>query len=72
MFNENEVKSYCQGMHTIFHIALALLQAAESDLLSMDFEGALKYFRVGLPRKYRTHSQAVELVQSAVCLKVDI
>lgn len=36
----------------------------------LDFEGILKYFRVTLPRKYRTETTARELINSAVKLKV--
>ncbi|KRZ88335.1 Rab GTPase-activating protein 1 [Trichinella sp. T8] len=61
-----------EGMNTIFHIALALLKASKKELLSLDFEGALKYFRVALPRKYRTEATAKELVQSAVKLRVSV
>jgi hypothetical protein len=43
---------------------------SRKDLLSHDFEGVLKYFRVQLPKKYRTEEAAVELMQMAVALKV--
>uniref|UniRef100_A0A5S6R4J5 Rab-GAP TBC domain-containing protein n=1 Tax=Trichuris muris TaxID=70415 RepID=A0A5S6R4J5_TRIMR len=59
-----------EGMNTIFHIALALLKASEQDLLTQDFEGALKYFRVALPRKYKTESTAKELIQCAVQFRI--
>lgn len=38
--------------------------------MQLDFEGALKYFRVILPRKYRTEANAKELIHQAVKLKV--
>lgn len=47
-----------------------LLQASKKDLLQLDFESALKYFRVILPRKYRTEANAKDLIQQAVKLKV--
>ncbi|TKR72061.1 hypothetical protein L596_019577 [Steinernema carpocapsae] len=59
-----------EGMNTIFHISLALLNDSKKDLLQLDFEGALKYFRVTLPRKYRTENNAKELIHSAVKLKI--
>ncbi|KAK0390326.1 hypothetical protein QR680_019302 [Steinernema hermaphroditum] len=59
-----------EGMNTIFHISLALLNDSKKDLLQLDFEGALKYFRVALPRKYRTENSAKELIHSAVKLKI--
>lgn len=57
-------------MNTIFHISLALLKASKKELLQLDFEGALKYFRVVLPRLYRTEANAKELIHKAVKLKV--
>ncbi|VDK52709.1 unnamed protein product [Cylicostephanus goldi] len=59
-----------EGMNTIFHISLALLHDAAADLLQLDFEGALKYFRVTLPRKYRTETNAKALIHRAVEFKV--
>jgi len=40
------------------------------DLLAIDFEGVLKYFRVQLPKKYKTEDVARELLQIAVSVKV--
>ncbi|KAK6011572.1 hypothetical protein OSTOST_23336, partial [Ostertagia ostertagi] len=57
-------------MNTIFHISLALLHDAADDLLQLDFEGALKYFRVTLPRKYRTEANAKALIRHAVEFKL--
>ncbi|KAI6229680.1 hypothetical protein M3Y99_01143000 [Aphelenchoides fujianensis] len=59
-----------EGINTIFHVALALLQDSKSDLLMLDFEGILKYFRVTLPRKYRTEAAARALINEAVKLKI--
>ncbi|KAI1709246.1 rab-GTPase-TBC domain-containing protein [Ditylenchus destructor] len=59
-----------EGVNTIFHISLALLQDSKKDLLQLDFEGILKYFRVTLPRKYRTENNARELIRNAVKLKI--
>lgn len=42
-FRIGSVKNiYLQGMNTIFHISLALLDDAKTDLLQLDFEGTLK------------------------------
>jgi len=70
-------------MNTIFHISLALLKDSNKviliyffglirfkELLHSDFEGILKFFRVNLPRKYRTEVAARELIHAAVKLKV--
>jgi hypothetical protein len=59
-----------EGVNTIFHISLALLQDSKKELLQLDFEGVLKYFRVALPRRYRTESNAKDLIHNAVKLKV--
>ncbi|CAM1301965.1 RABGAP1 (predicted), partial [Pycnogonum litorale] len=59
-----------EGTDTIFRVALALLLMSKEDLLALDFEGILKYFRVSLPKKYRTEESAKQLVNSAVKIKV--
>uniref|UniRef100_A0A1I8B8B4 CortBP2 domain-containing protein n=1 Tax=Meloidogyne hapla TaxID=6305 RepID=A0A1I8B8B4_MELHA len=41
------------------------------ELLHSDFEGILKFFRVNLPRKYRTEAAARELIHAAVKLKTE-
>lgn len=45
-------------------------QTSRKDLLALDFEGVLKFFRVQLPKKYRAEEAAKELLQIAVSLKV--
>ena len=45
-------------------------QAAKKELLGQDFEGVLKYFRVHLPKRYRTEENAQELMHSAMSTKV--
>jgi hypothetical protein len=45
-------------------------QASRRDLLALDFEGVLKYFRVSLPKKYRSEEAAAELIHSAASYKV--
>ena len=40
-------------------------------MLALDFEGVLKYFRVQLPKKFRTEESAGELMQTAVNCKVN-
>ena len=51
-------------------ITLLLFQISRKDLLALDFEGVLKYFRVQLPKRFRTEEAAKELIQTAVGLKV--
>ncbi|XP_033643488.1 rab GTPase-activating protein 1-like isoform X1 [Asterias rubens] len=59
-----------EGMPIVFNIAVALLKAAKKELLGQDFEGVLKYFRVTLPKRYRTEESAQELMQTALSTKI--
>ncbi|KAJ8917151.1 hypothetical protein NQ315_012643 [Exocentrus adspersus] len=59
-----------QGIDTLFQVALALLMLCKRDLLQLDFEGILKYFRVSLPKKCRTEESAKQLMKLACSLKV--
>ncbi|XP_013794115.2 rab GTPase-activating protein 1-like [Limulus polyphemus] len=58
------------AMETIFQVAIALLMISKNDLLALDFEGVLKYFRVSLPKKYRTEEMARQVLNTAVRVKV--
>ncbi|XP_053840774.1 rab GTPase-activating protein 1-like isoform X2 [Vidua macroura] len=58
------------GMNIIFHVALALLKTSKEDLLQADFEGALKFFRVQLPKRYRAEENARRLMEQACNIKV--
>ena len=42
----------------------------KKDLLSLNFEGILKYFRVQLPKKYRSEEAARQLMKLAVSFKL--
>lgn len=59
-----------QGVNTLFQIALALLNYCKKDLIQLDFEGILKYFRVSLPKKCRTEEVAKHLIQTACSIKL--
>ncbi|XP_063234161.1 rab GTPase-activating protein 1-like isoform X3 [Bacillus rossius redtenbacheri] len=59
-----------QGVDTLFQVALALLMMCKKDLLSLDFESILKYFRVSLPKKCRSEEVARQLMRIATSLKV--
>jgi hypothetical protein len=52
-----------EGYSVILSIALALLKSSQRDLLALDFEGVLKYFRVSMPKKFRNESKFQELMQ---------
>ncbi|XP_066962348.1 rab GTPase-activating protein 1-like isoform X3 [Macrobrachium rosenbergii] len=58
------------GVDSVFQVALALLQMSKKELVSLDFEGILKYFRVSLPKKYRNEDVARQLFKLATSLKV--
>ncbi|XP_046442776.1 rab GTPase-activating protein 1-like isoform X3 [Daphnia pulex] len=59
-----------QGMETIFQVALGLLSMAKKDLLSLNFEGILKYFRVQLPKRYRNEVAARQLMKLTSSFKL--
>ncbi|XP_058799127.1 rab GTPase-activating protein 1-like isoform X2 [Phymastichus coffea] len=42
-----------QGLDTLFQVALGLLTFCKKELLQLDFESTLKYFRVHLPKRCR-------------------
>ncbi|XP_014674299.1 PREDICTED: rab GTPase-activating protein 1-like [Priapulus caudatus] len=54
---------------TLFPGVYYSTKTSRKDLLALDFEGILKYFRVSLPKKYRTEEHARELLQVAMGLK---
>uniref|UniRef100_A0A8C2IPA9 RAB GTPase activating protein 1-like n=1 Tax=Cyprinus carpio TaxID=7962 RepID=A0A8C2IPA9_CYPCA len=63
----------------VFHITDLLLcefcfsicmQTSKEDLLQADFEGALKFFRVQLPKRYRAAENARRLMEQACNIKV--
>uniref|UniRef100_A0A8C7IXK8 Rab GTPase-activating protein 1 n=1 Tax=Oncorhynchus kisutch TaxID=8019 RepID=A0A8C7IXK8_ONCKI len=60
----------CEGISVIFNVALALLKTSREDLLATDFEGALKFFRVPVPKRYRSEENAKKLMELACSMKV--
>ncbi|PIK39288.1 putative rab GTPase-activating protein 1 [Apostichopus japonicus] len=60
-----------EGMGVLFNVSIALLKASKKELLGQDFEGILKYFRVTLPKRYRTEEAALELIQLAMSTKIN-
>lgn len=53
------------GMNTIFQIALALLRSSKQELLALDFEGVLKYFRVQMPKLYRNQENVQQMITAS-------
>lgn len=54
----------------MFFFCIPLLQIAKKDLLSLDFEGILNYFRVSLPKKFQTEDDCQLLFQNMLNFKV--
>lgn len=66
--------TYCTSVFTPTSSLLptppVLLQTSKEDLLQADFEGALKFFRVQLPKRYRAAENARRLMEQACNIKV--
>uniref|UniRef100_A0A671X681 Rab GTPase-activating protein 1 n=1 Tax=Sparus aurata TaxID=8175 RepID=A0A671X681_SPAAU len=60
----------CEGISVIFNVALALLKTSKDDLIQTDFEGALKFFRVPVPKRYRSEENAKKLMELACSMKI--
>ena len=60
------------GLIVLFTVGLALLKASQRELLSLDFEGILKYFRVQMPKKYRQEANFKELMSHWIGLSVKL
>nr|CDS24377.1 rab GTPase activating protein 1 [Echinococcus granulosus] len=59
-----------EGLIFIFKVMISLLRTSRSCLLSLDFEGTLKYFRVTLPKRYRSREACDQLIAMACSAKV--
>ncbi|KAK2120288.1 Rab GTPase-activating protein 1 [Saguinus oedipus] len=46
-------------------------KSPKNDLLLTDFEGALKFFRVQLPKRYRSEENAKKLMELACNMKLE-
>jgi hypothetical protein len=46
------------------------LKVAKKDLLNQDFEGLMKYFRVNIPKTYRSEENAKQLLVVAKSIKL--
>uniref|UniRef100_A0A183SKT4 Rab-GAP TBC domain-containing protein n=1 Tax=Schistocephalus solidus TaxID=70667 RepID=A0A183SKT4_SCHSO len=60
----------CEGMQFIFKVMITLTRVSRRDLLGLDFEGTLKYFRVTLPKRFRSPEAGKELIATALTAKV--
>lgn len=59
-----------QGLDTIFQVALALLTLCKKELLQLDFESILKYFRVHLPKRCRNEETSRHLMKLACSITI--
>uniref|UniRef100_A0A667ZFD8 RAB GTPase activating protein 1 n=1 Tax=Myripristis murdjan TaxID=586833 RepID=A0A667ZFD8_9TELE len=63
-------------LYMVFHIIDLLLcevggkPTSKDDLIQTDFEGALKFFRVPVPKRYRSEENAKKLMELACSMKV--
>ncbi|XP_053987181.1 rab GTPase-activating protein 1-like [Hylaeus anthracinus] len=59
-----------QGLDTLFQVALALLMLCKKELLHLDFESILKYFRVHLPKRCRNEEVSRYVMKLACSVKL--
>ncbi|KAK7896263.1 hypothetical protein WMY93_021588 [Mugilogobius chulae] len=58
-------------LYMVFHIIdLLLCETSKDDLIQADFEGALKFFRVPVPKRYRSEENAKKLMELACSMKI--
>ncbi|VDD75833.1 unnamed protein product [Mesocestoides corti] len=60
----------CDGLLFIFKVMISLLKVSRRDLLGLDFEGTLKFFRVTLPKRFRSREACDQLIFTASTAKV--
>eukprot|EP00096_Caligus_rogercresseyi_P011399 TRINITY_DN4471_c0_g1_i1.p1 TRINITY_DN4471_c0_g1~~TRINITY_DN4471_c0_g1_i1.p1 ORF type:complete len:946 (+),score=336.85 TRINITY_DN4471_c0_g1_i1:55-2892(+) len=58
------------GFESIFQVALGILKVSRKDMLTLDFEGLMKYFRVNIPKRYRSEDHAGYLMAVAMGIKL--
>lgn len=58
------------GFDSIFQVALGILKVSKKDMLLQDFEGLMKYFRVNIPKRYRSEENAKYLMEVAMGIKI--
>lgn len=61
---------FVQNLLCNYWVFCPCLQTTKDDLLLTDFEGALKFFRVQLPKRYRSEENAKKLMELACNMKV--
>lgn len=56
----------------VIYLYLLFPQTSKDDLIQTDFEGALKFFRVPVPKRYRSEENAKKLMELACSMKVSL
>ena len=51
-------------------MALGILKVSRKDMLTLDFEGLMRYFRVNIPKRYRTEENAKHLMALSAGIKL--
>lgn len=59
-----------EGLLFIFKVMIAFLKISRNYLLGLDFEGTLKYFRITLPKRFRSNEACDEFISTACSTKV--
>ncbi|KAJ1520718.1 hypothetical protein ONE63_003815 [Megalurothrips usitatus] len=59
-----------QGIETLFQVSIALLKVCKKDLLQLDFEGIMRYFRVQMPKRCRSKDVSRQIMRLACRMKV--
>ncbi|KAM7535741.1 hypothetical protein Aperf_G00000090868 [Anoplocephala perfoliata] len=59
-----------EGFLFIFKVMISFLRVSRNRLLGLDFEGTLKYFRITLPKRFRSAEACDELIKMACSAKV--
>ena len=58
------------GFDSIFQVALGILKVSKKDMLQLDFEGLMKYYRVNIPKRYRSEENAKHLMAVATSKQI--
>uniref|UniRef100_A0A158QIB5 Rab-GAP TBC domain-containing protein n=1 Tax=Rodentolepis nana TaxID=102285 RepID=A0A158QIB5_RODNA len=59
-----------EGLLFIFKVMIAFLKISRNYLLGLDFEGTLKYFRITLPKRFRSNEACDEFISTACSIKI--
>eukprot|EP00041_Stephanoeca_diplocostata_P024348 m.615527 g.615527 ORF g.615527 m.615527 type:complete len:1089 (+) comp22506_c0_seq2:201-3467(+) len=61
---------FSEGLNVLFHVSIGLLKIVKKDLLTLEFEEVLQYFRISLPRRFCDEASARVLISTSMRLKV--